>query len=111
MTPSPVDYPTLLSQLPFVSKLATAEQTKHEVRQELFGPMIVEQQRLKNKEQVPEINKKEKAVLVHEDGGNDQSGHPGERSKHEAKDDSPEDTDTSSANSSPWTGNIIDRKI
>ncbi len=113
MAPSPVDYPILIAQLPFVSKLATAQQTQAEVRQELFGPLIVQKQREKDKEQVPAVNKKEPVATVTRDGGgNAQTGEPSSK-EHQADDDVDEELEeaTTPSSGSPWTGNIINKKI
>ncbi|MEF2145007.1 MAG: hypothetical protein V3573_06140 [Desulfovibrionaceae bacterium] len=105
---SPIDYPTLISQLPFVSKLATAEQTHPEVRQELFGPLLLKKQK-EEQERVQEIEKKEKTEMVTRDGKNPSGGQQqGERQKREEAD--PEEQAMAS-NASPWSGNIVNRRI
>ncbi len=112
MAPSPVDYPILIAQLPFVSKLATAQQTQAEVRQELFGPLIVQMQREKDKEQVPEVNKKEPTATVTRDGGgNAQTCDPGTREHQTDNTEDEEQPETTPSSGSPWTGNIINKKI
>lgn len=111
MAPSPVDYPVLISQLPFVSKLATAEQTHPEVRQELFGPLILQKLREQGKEQVPEVNPKEAASTVTRDGGGNAPGGQSGDQKRQAAAEEPDDEETSPSSGSPWTGNIINKKI
>jgi hypothetical protein len=109
MTPGPIDYPTLIAQLPYVSKLATAEQTHPEVRQEIFGPMLLQKQREKEKG-VQEVSKPEKPLTVERDGGGGgQPGGHGSQRQHAAPEE--EAAEEPAASASPWTGNIIDRKI
>lgn len=111
MAPSSVDYPILIAQLPFVSKLATAELTHPAVRQELFGPMLREEQRKKAKEEVPEINAKEKSSTVTRDSARNAQQEAQAKSKQEDDADVDDDTDSGPSSGSPWTGNIINKKI
>ncbi|MGE4293495.1 MAG: hypothetical protein AB7E32_14955 [Desulfovibrio sp.] len=107
--PSPIDYPMLVSQLPFVSKLATAEQTHPEVRQELFAPLL--QQKLQeNERRVQQVEKQDKPDTVSRDG--DGSGKGGQGQQRRAREHNPEPEEpTLASNASPWSGNIVNRRV
>lgn len=106
---SPIDYPLLVSQLPFVSKLATAEQTHPEVRQDLFGPLLRQKQK-EEQERVQEVEKKEKSSTVTRDGKNNTGGQYGP-GKH-ARQSRPEpEEEPIGSNASPWSGNIVNKRV
>ncbi len=108
----PVDYPVLVSQLPFVSKLATAEQTRPEVRQEVFGPLITQELQKQAKEEVPVISSSEKNLAVDRDGkGNSQTPQSQQQDQHAAQDPQKEEMDSHPGNDSPWAGNLINKRI
>lgn len=113
MSTSPIEYPTLIAQLPYVSKLATHGQTHAEVHHEIFSPLLIKEQREKAKEQVPEVNEKQKTGEVdREGGGGSQAGFSARRDRRGEEEESERDDRTeSSSSSSPWAGNIINRKI
>jgi hypothetical protein len=106
MSSTPLDLPILISQLPYVQKIAHAEKAKPEIRKLLFGPLITEHLR-KNEEKVQHIEKKEKAIPVDRDGHQKEQQASSER-KEKKEDDDP---DTGSSNTSPWSGNIVNVKI
>lgn len=109
MSSTPLDLPVLISQLPFVQKIAHAETAKPEVQQRLFGPMIQEQ--LKQREgKVKQVGKKTATDPVDRDGHNDekQQAMSERKGKEEGEEESP---DTGASNASPWAGNIVNVKI
>ena len=109
MSSTPLDLPILISQLPYVQKIAHAEKAKPEIQQQLFGPMIQEQLR-KREGVVQQVQKKDEADPVDRDGRNDQRQEAtSERKKKEV--DEEESPDTGSSNPSPWAGNIVNVKI
>ena len=74
MGTTPLDLPILISQLPFVQKIAHAEKAKPEIQKLLFGPLIAEHLR-KNKDKVQEVEKKEQTNPVDRDGKQDEQHH------------------------------------
>ncbi|MDD4731382.1 MAG: hypothetical protein PHX58_05565 [Desulfovibrio sp.] len=104
---SPIDYPILVSQLPFVSKLATAEQTHPEARQEQFASLLEQKQR-EERRRVQEVEKKEKAATVTRDGGSNQGGAQ-QHARGEQRQDKEEPPLAS--NASPWSGNIVNKRV
>ncbi|MDC0335447.1 hypothetical protein OAN24_00920 [Pseudodesulfovibrio sp.] len=109
MSTTPLDLPILISQLPYVAKIAHAEKAGPEIKQQLFGPLIQEHIR-KNESKVQEVDKKEKTDPVDRDGQQQgQQAHPDTREKNTETEE--ESSDTSSANPSPWAGNIVNVKI
>jgi hypothetical protein len=107
--PSPIDYPMLVSQLPFVSKLATAEQTHPEVRQELFAPLLRQKQK-EEEQRVQQVEKQDKPNTVSRDGGG--SGGGSAPRQNNAKERARESEDTPlGSNASPWSGNIVNRRV
>jgi hypothetical protein len=108
MNPSPLDLPVLISQLPYVAKIAHAEKAGPEIQKQLFGPLINEYIQ-KNQNKVQQVDKKEKPSPVDRDG--QQQGQQ-TLANHGRKEKDPEDKqETSPANPSPWSGNIVDVKI
>lgn len=108
MSSTPLDLPVLISQLPYVAKIAHAEKAGPEVKNQLFGPMIAEHIR-KSATKVQEVNKKEKTDPVDRDGRQQQQqAAPDSRREKQKEDDNP---DTGSSNPSPWSGNIVNVKI
>lgn len=108
MSSTPLDLPILISQLPYVAKIAHAEKAKPEVQKQLFGPLINEHIR-KNEDKVQQVDKKDKTDPVDRDGKQqEQQAHPQKERKEKEPDD---DLDTGSSNPSPWSGNIVNVKI
>jgi len=109
MSSTPLDLPILISQLPFVQKIAHAEKAKPEVNQLLFGPLIQEQLR-RREGMVQQVNKKEATDPVDRDGRNNdqQEASSKRREKEHQEEDSP---DTGASSGSPWSGNIVNVKI
>ena len=108
MSSTPLDLPILISQLPFVQKIAHAEKAKPEINQLLFGPLIQKQLR-ENQGTVQQIEKQSEVDPVNRDGHNNaqQDASP-DRERKEPEDESP---DTGASNASPWAGNIVNVKI
>nr|WP_321257441.1 hypothetical protein [uncultured Pseudodesulfovibrio sp.] len=109
MSPTPLDLPILISQLPYVQKIAHAEKAKPEIQQLLFGPLIREQ--VKRQEGlVQQVEKKAQTDPIDRDGrNNEQQQAASERKKKNTdEEDSPE---SGSSNASPWAGNIVNVKI
>lgn len=108
MSSTPLDLPVLISQLPYVAKIAHAEKAGPEAKQQLFGPMIAEHIR-QSSSKVQEVNKKEKTDPVDRDGQQrQQQAAPDQRREKEKEEDDP---NTGSSNPSPWSGNIVNVKI
>ena len=108
MSSTPLDLPILISQLPYVAKVAVAETSKPEVQKELFGPLIREHIR-QNESKVQQVEKKEEIASVDRDGQNKQEQQAqSDRKKQEKEEESP---DTGASSASPWAGNIINVKI
>ncbi len=108
MSSTPLDLPILISQLPYVQKIAHAEKAKPEIQRELFGPMIREQLQ-KQEGKVQQVHKKTETEAVDRDGKNNQQQEASSerKRKEEPEDDNPE---TGSSNTSPWAGNIVNVK-
>lgn len=108
MSSTPLDLPVLISQLPYVAKIAHAEKAKPEIQKTLFGPLIAEHLQ-KNQGKVQQVEKKEKTDPVDRDGRqNQQQQASSERKEKEKEEESP---DTGSSSASPWSGNIVNVKI
>jgi len=107
MSSTPLDLPILISQLPYVQKIAHAEKAKPEIQKLLFGPLIAEHLK-KNEEKVQQVEKKEKTNPVHRDGQQKEQQQAASERKEKDEDDDP---DTGSSNASPWSGNIVNVKI
>ena len=109
MSSTPLDLPILISQLPFVQKIAHAEKAKPEIQQQLFGPMI--QEKVKNREgTVQQVEKKTQTDPIDRDGHNDENQQALSDRKHKDTDEE-EHPDTGASNASPWAGNIVNVKI
>ena len=109
MSPTPLDLPILISQLPFVQKIAHAEKAKPEINRQLFGPVIQEQLR-KREGMVQQVQKKTETEAVDRDGHNDQQQEMLSERKHkEAEED--EGPEAGGSSGSPWSGNIVNVKI
>ncbi|WP_319585037.1 hypothetical protein [uncultured Pseudodesulfovibrio sp.] len=108
MSTTPLDLPILISQLPFVQKIAHAEKATPEINQQLFGPLIQEQLR-QREGTVQQVQKKTATDPVDRDGHHDQH----QEAAPERKDREPEadDPDTGASSGSPWSGNIVNVKI
>ncbi|MBG0790122.1 MAG: hypothetical protein H0S80_06445 [Desulfovibrionaceae bacterium] len=108
MSSTPLDLPVLISQLPYVQKIAHAETAKPEVQQRLFGPMIQEQLR-QREGTVQQVEKKTQTDPVDRDGHNgEQQAMSDRKNKEGAEEESP---DTGASSGSPWAGNIVNVKI
>lgn len=108
MSSTPLDLPILISQLPYVAKIAHAENAKPEVQKQLFGPLINEHIR-QNENKVQQVDKKEKTNPVDRDGQHKEQQAQPERKKQEKEEE--ESPDTGASTSSPWAGNIVNVKI
>ncbi len=108
MSPTPLDLPILISQLPYVAKVAHVEKAKPEIQKQLFGPLINEHIR-QNESKVQQVDKNERTSPVDRDGQqNEQQALP-ERKKQEKEEEASPYTGASST--SPWAGNIVNVKI
>lgn len=109
MSSTPLDLPILISQLPYVSKIAHAEKAKPEIQKTLFGPLITEHLH-KSGEKVQQVEKKEKTEAVDRDGKQNEQQQTS--SKRKEKDETDEDSpESGSSSGSPWSGNIVNVKI
>lgn len=106
--PSPLDLPLLISQLPYVQKVAHVEQAKSEEKLNSFAP-LVDQKVREGKEKVQEVGHPDKAEAVDRDGG--QHRRQPEGQMRERSPSSKGEEEPLSSNASPWTGNIINVKI
>ncbi|KAB1443649.1 hypothetical protein [Pseudodesulfovibrio senegalensis] len=107
MSSSPLDLPVLISQLHYVQKFAHAEQTSPALQKQLFGPIIAEHLRQQGKEQVQNIDPKEKTNAVDRDG----KGNTPQQHAEEQKEQKEKEQETITSNASPWAGNIVNVKI
>jgi len=105
---TPLDLPILISQLPFVQKIAHAEKAKPEINQLLFGPLLQEQLR-QREGKVQQVQKKTATDPVDRDGNNNER----QEATTDRKDREPDedDPDSGASNGSPWSGNIVNVKI
>jgi len=109
MSSTPLDLPILISQLPYVAKVALSETSKSEVQKQLFGPLINEHIR-QNEGKVQQVDKKEEVSSVDHDGHQQQEQQAqSDRKKQEMEEETSSDTGTPS--DSPWAGNIVNVKI
>lgn len=109
MSPTPLDLPVLISQLPYVAKIAHAEKAGPEIKKQLFGPLINEYIQ-KNESKVQQVEKKEQTAPLDRDGHQQQGQQT--LADHERKEKGDEDKgETTPASHSPWSGNIVDIKI
>lgn len=109
MSPTPLDLPTLISQLPYMQKIANAEMVKADIQKQLFAPIIAEHLRKQGKEQVQSIDAPEGTDAVDEDGSNKQEQTLQQNDRQSKESEEKQETVTS--NASPWAGNIINVKI
>ena len=109
MSSTPLDLPVLISQLPFVQKIAHAEKAKPEIQQQLFGPMIQEQVK-KREGTVQQVGKKTRTDPVDRDGHNGERQQAASERKH-GEGEEEENPETGASNASPWAGNIVNVKI
>ncbi|WP_041720073.1 hypothetical protein [Pseudodesulfovibrio piezophilus] len=108
MSSTPLDLPILISQLPYVARLAHAEKAKPEIEKQIFGPLLQEQ--LKKKQgKVQQVDKKQRLSQVDQDGRGANQQTLSER--HPQQEDTDEQLETETSNHSPWSGNIVDVKI
>jgi len=108
MSSTPLDLPVLISQLPFVQKIAHVETAKPEIHQQLFGPMIQEQVK-KREGTVQQVEKKSRTDPIDRDGRNDEKQQASSQRKQTGEEE--ENPDTGASNASPWAGNIVNVKI
>jgi hypothetical protein len=108
MSTTPLDLPILISQLPFVQKIAHAEKATPEINQMLFGPLIQEQLR-QREGKVQQVQKKTATDPVDRDGHKEQRQEAAPEHKHRERDE--DDPDTGASDGSPWSGNIVNVKI
>jgi hypothetical protein len=108
MSTTPLDLPILISQLPFVQKIAHAEKATPEINQMLFGPLIQEQLR-QREGKVQQVQKKTATDPVDRDGHNHQRQEAAQEHKDRERDG--DDPDTGASDGSPWSGNIVNVKI
>ncbi|WP_338667058.1 hypothetical protein [Pseudodesulfovibrio methanolicus] len=108
MSTTPLDLPILISQLPFVQKIAHAEKATPEINQMLFGPLIQEQLR-QREGKVQQVQKKTATDPVDRDGHNHQRQEAAP--EHKKRDRDEDDPDTGASDGSPWSGNIVNVKI
>lgn len=106
---TPLDYPTLISQLPQVSKLVNAEMLHPELYRELNAPLM-EQKLREEQAKVQQVEKTDRSSAVDRDGHN-ASGGGGGGPHHERKEREPAEDEGLASNASPWSGNLINIKI
>ena len=109
MSSTPLDLPVLISQLPYVAKVALSETSKSEVQKQLFGPLINEHIR-QNESKVQQVDKKEEVSAVDRDGQQKQEQQAQSDRKKRDKEEEPS-SETGSSSASPWAGNIVNVKI
>jgi len=109
MSPTPLDLPVLLSQTPYVAKIAHVETSKPEIQHQLFGPLIDAHIR-ENESKVAQVNKKEKTEAVDRDG-HQQQQHAAPDRKRQKKEEEDKSPEHGSSSASPWAGNIVNVKI
>lgn len=109
MSTTPLDLPVLISQLPYVAKIAHAEEAGPEAQRQIYAPLISEQIH-RQESKVKEVDKKERTDPVDRDGQQkqEQEAHSDGKRKEKEEDDSP---DSGASNPSPWAGNIVNVKI
>lgn len=105
-----INLPVLLSQLPHLAKLTSAEQSgpAHQAR---FSEEMARQQQEFAKDQVQEVDKKEKASVTDEHGrkgGGQRQARREARPEPQSRD---EDEQAETTSKTPWAGNIINLKI
>ncbi len=110
MGSTPLDLPILISQLPFVQKIAHVQKAGPEIQKTLFAPLITEHLR-KNEGKVQQVEKKEKTNPVDRDGHPEGQQTSSERREKETETNENESPDSGSSSSSPWSGNIVNVKI
>lgn len=108
MPTTPLDLPVLISQMPYAARITHVEQASADIQKQLYNPLIHETVQ-KEQSKVQEVNKRAKTSRVDRDGGND--GQQGQSDGKRKEKKSEEEQETSSANPSPWSGNIVNVKI
>jgi hypothetical protein len=109
MSSTPLDLPILISQLPYVAKVALSETSKSEVQKQLFGPLINEHIR-QNESKVQQVDKKEEVASVDRDGHQKQEQQAQSERKNQEKEEE-SSSDAGASSNSPWAGNIVNVKI
>lgn len=101
--------PILFSQLPNVSKIANADSASPQIRQDMAMPQVAEKlEKEGNKPQ--EIPKTEETIQVKDQEQRGAQGrHRRDRKKNREKENLDEELATS--NASPWTGNIVNKRV
>lgn len=111
--PATINLPVLLAQLPHLAKLTSAEQSGP-ANQARFSEALSRQQQELARDQVQQIDKKEKTSVADEHGRGG-GAHPQPRRearpKADARDQDAQDTQDEPQPKSPWAGNIINLKI
>lgn len=109
MSSSPLDLPVLISQMPYVAKIAHAEKAGPEIKKQIFGPLINEYIQ-KNESKVQQVERKERTAPLDRDGHQQQGQQT--LAEREKKDKEGEDKpETKPSHPNPWSGNIVDVKI
>ncbi|NJB67053.1 hypothetical protein GGQ74_000693 [Desulfobaculum xiamenense] len=103
-----INLPVLLAQLPHLAKLTSAEQTRPDT-QAAFSQRLAREEEKRRQESVEEVEKQDRPKAVgdekRKDHRRDQRMRERERKADEEKEDAP------APSKSPWSGNIINRKI
>jgi hypothetical protein len=110
--PTTINLPVLLAQLPHLAKLTSAEQSGP-AAQARFSEELARQRQELARDQVQEIDKKEKTAVTDDQGRG--GAQPRPRREARRRSDSGDDQDQEDKGepkaASPWAGNIINLKI
>ncbi|MBG0778041.1 MAG: hypothetical protein H0S85_16565 [Desulfovibrionaceae bacterium] len=104
-----LNLPVLLVQTPIAGSIAHAEQSSPEIQQTVAAHEAVLEQK-KRREQIQGTEKQDPALAVHKDGGGG-GGRGEERARERGGEERPPPAETAPHSESPWTGNVINRKI
>ena len=107
MSTTPLDLPVLISQLPYVAKVAHVEKASPEMQKQLFNPLIHEAVQ-KEQSKVQQVDEKKATDPVNRDGKQEQQAQPD--SQRQPKKEK-EEQETNPSHPSPWSGNIVNMKI
>jgi hypothetical protein len=110
--PATINLPVLLAQLPHLAKLTSAEQSGP-AAQTRFSEELARQRQELSRDQVQEIDKKEKTAVTDDQrrGGTQPEPRREARRKPDPEDDRNQDDQDEPKAASPWAGNIINLKI
>ncbi|WP_028586803.1 hypothetical protein [Desulfocurvus vexinensis] len=109
--PATINLPVLLAQLPHLAKLTSAEQSGP-ANQARFSEALSRQQQELAKDQVQQIDKKEKTAVADEHGrGGGAPPQPRREARRRADAKDAPDAQDEPQPKSPWAGNIINLKI